>query len=389
MNAKSMTIRLLWKEYRLQRAFWLCMVLLALMIIATVRIIMISTPLEMVGGLFGVAIVIPAFYALGCGATMFSAEHENGTFDFQRVMPVSPWRYFLANVLFGLISTLAMIALLLLVAIVIYASPALIYRESLVDMPKLLWPAFFKVGGVGVLELFAWGTFFSLILKRPLVAAILGVAVASIGVQLTITVTILDASLTPYITAVPGRLAIVTLVAIADVYLGCRWFSGEGILEKYLNQKRKIQSAKTPAVSMPVNAHKSRFHTLFFRIAWQQARQSAWIWIWYSVAIVGFFLFIFLKTISPALDRSYFLGVIVGLGTFGSLLGLPLIGLIVFYPDQQRRMYRFFAERGVPPGRFWWSRQLTGMVIPLLLGLIFYLAFIIPSNVMGDYLLCS
>ena len=76
-----------------------------------------SSPVDQLYWLFGVAMGMPAFYALGCGATMFAGEHETGTFDFQRGMPVSAKRFFWSNILFGALSTAAMIAVLFVAAL--------------------------------------------------------------------------------------------------------------------------------------------------------------------------------------------------------------------------------------------------------------------------------
>jgi hypothetical protein len=382
MNAKNVTIRLLWKEYRLQRAFWVCMAGFAGLLFLFAKVFLSRSPVELVAGLFGIAITIPAFYALGCGATMFSAEHETGTFDFQRTLPVSPRRYFFTGVAFGLLSTIALIALLLLVAVVLYTAPAWISRAPLAELPSRLWPAYFGVGGVGVLELFVWGVFFSLILKRPLVAAILGVAVASIGIQLAISVPIFDASLSPYIVAAPRRLAIVTLVAVADVVLAGRWFRGERVLPSIFRPARRyrpVSRVVSKAAEQPsATADRPRFSRVLARLFWQQAWQSGWVWLWFLAAI-GLAFALHGTPFRNSISHNVELQFAVNLSIFATLLGLPLVGVYVFFPDQQRQLYRFFDERGVRPGQFWWARQIAGLTVPLILAILFYLVFIVPE----------
>jgi hypothetical protein len=243
---------------------------------------------------------------------------------------------------------------------------------------------------VGVLELFVWGIFFSLILKRPLVAAILGVAVASIGVQVAITVPILDASLSPYLFAVPGRLAIVALVAAADTVLGSRWFHGENALTKLRNRKTKTLPAAiaAPHDTAPIKTH--RFLNVFTRLSWQQTRQSAWMWIWFFAALIVWLSSYYLSSgryLRPGTSQPghFVLPLVMGIVGLGTVIGLPLLGIYVFYPDQQRRKYHFFTERGARPGQFWWSRQLAGFAIPFLMALICYFALIIPGNLRGEY----
>ena len=66
--------RLVWKEYRMQRAFWLAMVALAFL----VQVLFVSLSeadrgsLQVVGPPFTFALLFSALYALGCGATLFA-----------------------------------------------------------------------------------------------------------------------------------------------------------------------------------------------------------------------------------------------------------------------------------------------------------------------------
>ena len=76
--------RLVWKEYRLLRSFW-------------VSLAAISVVLQLVDvwskdvhiDVFIVALAAPVLFALVSGGTLFAAEHEAKTFGFQRWLPVS------------------------------------------------------------------------------------------------------------------------------------------------------------------------------------------------------------------------------------------------------------------------------------------------------------
>ena len=126
MNA-SIFRRLIWKEYRVQRAFGLAAVVLTVflqMLLLLSASLMedsrwVSGGSQRIAWLFGFALAIPAFYALGCGATMFATEHETGTFQFQRMLPVSAMRLFLGKVVFALVSTLLMFVVLWPIAAVL------------------------------------------------------------------------------------------------------------------------------------------------------------------------------------------------------------------------------------------------------------------------------
>ena len=53
-----------------------------------------------------------------------------------------------------------------------------------------------------------------------------------------------------------------------------------------------------------------------------------------------------------------------------TLVGGSLLGSTLFLGDQERHQFRFFAERGVPPGRVWLSRQAVGLVAVLALAVV-------------------
>ncbi len=86
--SRPIAIRLLWKEYRIQRAFWIS----ALAVAAAVQVaaLALANPgSDRMEWLYGTALAATALYALGCGAVLFAAEHEFGTYEFQRVLPVT------------------------------------------------------------------------------------------------------------------------------------------------------------------------------------------------------------------------------------------------------------------------------------------------------------
>ncbi|NIO14943.1 MAG: hypothetical protein GTO31_13900, partial [Xanthomonadales bacterium] len=73
----------MWKELRLQRAFWIAMLVLTVLL-QWVVVGMTPAGPPRTNWLFEVAMVLAALYAVGCGATLFATEHETGTYDFQR-----------------------------------------------------------------------------------------------------------------------------------------------------------------------------------------------------------------------------------------------------------------------------------------------------------------
>ncbi|MBI3466213.1 MAG: ABC transporter permease, partial [Planctomycetes bacterium] len=158
-----MLFRLFWKEYRVQRGFWLSLGGLTL----GLQLIIAAIParyLDHTTWMFNLAVVFPAFYALGCGATTFALEREEGTAEQLRILAVPAGRLFLTKLVFGLVSALALLGVLSLLAFAL-ARGQLPTGGSTGE----LWGFW----GFALLEMLAWGLFFSLLTRRPLTAACL------------------------------------------------------------------------------------------------------------------------------------------------------------------------------------------------------------------------
>ncbi|MEN6497283.1 MAG: ABC transporter permease, partial [Thermoguttaceae bacterium] len=118
---RAIVWRLFWKEFRVQWQFWIAMAVLT----ALMQLVILATAslADRTPWLFGAALVLTAFYALGCGATLFATEHETGTFDFQRALPVSSRLLFASKTTFGVVSVLAFCGTLWLVAALMAGRP--------------------------------------------------------------------------------------------------------------------------------------------------------------------------------------------------------------------------------------------------------------------------
>ncbi len=206
--------RLMWKEYRMQRAFWISMAVLTVLVQLAV-LAFVRPGAERITWLFTVGLGLPAFYALGCGATLFATEHETGTYGFQRALPVSAIRLFGGKLVFALGSTLAMIALLWSLAALMAG-----WHLPRPDGHLALW----GLWGLASLELLVWGVFFSLLSTRPLKAAILGAVAACLSTECAVCALGPLYNVDLYLAAVPYRVAIGAVVALLDVLLGYGWF---------------------------------------------------------------------------------------------------------------------------------------------------------------------
>ena len=75
----AMLWRMIWKEYRAQRGFWLVIAGFAVVLILLFLWLLDATDHERTAAPWIIAISLPAVYALGCTLVMFATEREDGT----------------------------------------------------------------------------------------------------------------------------------------------------------------------------------------------------------------------------------------------------------------------------------------------------------------------
>jgi len=374
----SIFLRLLWKEYRLQRAFWIAMVVLAVLLhlieLVPVRHANV-TPEAMVTQrttwVFDISLALAALYALGCGATLFATEHEADTYEFQRSLPVSASRLFFSKAAFAVVSTAAMIGLL-------WGLAAMMAGWRLPDPLTHLgqWGSW----GFGSVELLIWGTFFSLVLRRPLVAAILAIVCASVCVHFIVAPFGAQYFRQPYLDALPMRAVLVAILAVVTLWLGHRWF------RERLFGVRKSEDfcpvgevPEAPLIGMP------RPTGTLTRLVWQHLRQSAAMLAILSamvapLCLIGFWLWAFVLT-SLRGARPIGVGRDFGLAlaVMAATIAVPLAGASVFLGDQRQRGFRFLTERGVSPRQLWLSRQVVWAVPVLLWTVLIFPVSLLPA----------
>ena len=110
--------RLLWKEFRQQWSFWIASALIILIILGLSSFAeSMSQQRNIDFSYLGVVLVLLAFYAVGCGAMLFAGEHEAGTFEFLRSLPLTAFRVFLAKVAFAAAAIASLAGVLSIAAI--------------------------------------------------------------------------------------------------------------------------------------------------------------------------------------------------------------------------------------------------------------------------------
>jgi hypothetical protein len=382
--------RVFWKEYRLQRALWLAMALIA--VIAQVLVAW-SAPAghgrsDVAAIAFVLAVGLPSLYSLGCGAALFAGESEAGTQQFQRSLPAGSMTVFLAKVTFAVASMVGMWVCTMAVFMLLCRLTNLSIRGG--DWAGMIWATFGFLG----LETLAWAVFFSLLTRRVLVAAILGIVAASLCAHGIANTLALHGGMEPYVRALPSRAAIVFVLAIADAWLVTRWFS-----ERRQNTPPVIAPTATsttaPAASFSDRLQRPHRLTMLGRLVWQHWRQSRWF-------TVGMIVLLILVTAALVLLLFHECGPFHARGNgawfwefrsgkasvegdhllFCMTLALvlapaPLFGVVTFLADQRRRGFRFLADHGVPPNFVWLSRQLLTLGLPTLVFLLLTFALLL------------
>jgi hypothetical protein len=356
--------RLTWKEYRAIRLFWLSIV--GLVFLLSWLFVLTQERATAINLVFNFALGAPAFFAIGCAGAAFAAEKEEGTFEFLRASPVSSGEILASKLLLTIAATLAMYAVLWPLALWATGS----HLPEPTQLPGML-----GVWLVGAIEAIAWGTFFSLLGARPLLAVVLAIAAASTCAHVLSWTTYENANhqfeWLSYLHAAPRRLVLALAVVGLDVYLGMRWLGGATLARKRANTAPVATGvvASDPDWVGRLLAKRSRA-AILGRLLWQHWRQT-----WLLMLIMGGLylglpiLLCFNKTglelVNPinllgSGGQSYDSAVIVPMAIMAALMGA-----CVFLPDQERRNYRFFFEHNVPARSVWFTRQVCWIAILL------------------------
>ena len=280
---------------------------------------------------------------------LFATEHEAGTYDFQRSLPLSSSRLLLGKCAFALCSVVLLYAVCWLVAVIL---SGVALREAFANLPGWMpvgmqgrlvhVPVFVSLSFAA--ELLLWLVLFSLLLRHPLTAAIAGAAAAAA----TATYITWNAA-GPPADRPATQLAVALLLAAADVWLGLRWLSQRRITPV----RRSIWPRSLKAAPAPFRAN-SAVRTVG-RLVWEFWRESRGlrlvlgaIFILCAIDVARFFIpgcrgVVSITVLAIPLSPLFF----------------PLLGSIAFLFDQQGHSYRFLADRGVRPGHVWLSRQLA------------------------------
>ncbi|MBI3838668.1 MAG: ABC transporter permease [Planctomycetia bacterium] len=357
-------LHLAWKEYRAMRAFWLSIVALVVFI-EWLIFALYSSPTSVVL-LYSFGLAAPAFFAIGATGAAFAMEQEEGTFDFLRASPITARQVLASKLGVASLATLAMFVVLWPLTL-LFTYPK---SPDALDGMLGLWL-------MAAVEAIAWGTLFSLLTARPLVAICLALAAASTVTHLlawsVTTGRIYEFEFAPYLTAVPWRALVAVAVLAVDVYLGLRWLgAGTGGKIKLMIGRRKTagltQGAPAERTALKGPLMKPDRDTMRGHLLWQHWRQSAWLMALMAALHVALAVLVMYSGLAQSQQD-----VVLPLAVLAGLMGC-----CVFLPDQERRRFRFFVEHNVPPRYVWSSRQFP-WIVTLFISTLVICLFWVPS----------
>jgi hypothetical protein len=346
-------LRLMWKEYRVLRGFWMALAIFGLACDG-LAILLVPNSQDRLPGLFGLAGVLPACFALGAGATLFALEREESTRELLQFLPLTSLRIFTSKVSVALGGTLLLTLLLLSVALGVafgnMTAARLAGEDALTGAAEAA-----GVHGIIVLQAMGWSVFFSLRSARPLSAACLGAlgALVCLGVVhfLAQPSGSFNARQSQAWTIPLADVVATAAIWLIDVRLGSAWLHG-----------RRAGVSIRPARA----ARRTRLN----RLLWQEWRSSR------RVLVVLFVLGVLLPLLQWADPYSGGIGAVPAVG-----IVLALFGACTFLGDQERSQFRFFADRGVSGRSVWFHRLLFWLGSASVLALILFLAHLlwVPS----------
>jgi len=322
-----MTAALLWKEYRQQRAVWLAIAILAvllLVILATTTgrgsgLEVFQDP-KLRGILNTVVFTLMIAYGLVSGALLLAGESDEGTLAFLDSLTGRRGAVWARKCVAGVILTLAQSMVLGALALVWgFGSWTIVIALPFVGLGALAW---------GLLG----GALCSTVLSGVLTAIAFMAAswLLSMFSINALTTTLLEAG-----------------SAIAAGYASRRVFCRDDVSRQPIQSPRRLKTTLPPG-----------FLAQWRVLLWLALRQGRWV---LAACLGGALLLAFTVNLAPL--------VLWPLGTM--LLGLTC-GLAVFAPDQLDRN-RFLGAQRFPPGRLWTAKTLVWAIACLVLTAVLWL----------------
>jgi len=343
--------RIVWKEFRLQRSFWIAVFCLALFLQFSTYLSaqLNGTYPGLVVALFGVGLGVPAIFALGSGAMLFAGEREAETYDFQRALPATAGTIIAGKLLWAIAGSLTMV-------LMAWFSAWLFAARQVPPSTQhwITWLASLSA----IAEVLAWSILFSLLLQRVIWATVCGAVTAAITGLVAVPNTILSmrdiiptTDIDYFTSTLPMRFIVPAAVLAIDLWLAHRWYrASRARVFPIRDPGDRFERDSAAMTAWPARS------TMFAHLLWQAWRQQLTTLLTMlgalSVLAVWGYLFLVNPTPGPR-----------GVSTLPIILipvAATLVGSCLFLSDQRRETFQYFAERGVGPRLVWLSRQCVG-----------------------------
>ena len=342
MNQHSIQYRLLWKDIRIVRP--LIWSVLGLSIFANLLLLILRSVGDLGSRDFAelsVAawIAIPNLFFFGAPSLLVGSEEEAGTNDWLRTVPIR-WQSIWSSRL--LVSLVSGTAIWLFALLQLWVSSAQWHAmDSFMD----------RVGYIGVLTT----GYFSLLVLLVSFACIYAIRspLAAKGVFVLVYVgTALCCSIAFAFCGPDDRLR--SAVAIG-ILLGI-WLLARSLAKRRMTAAIRVRGSRSQvdtSLYRPPRMTTAPRPSPTVSLLWQQLQQCWPV----SVALVGFSWFtasLFWLTMPDPQDP--WVGALGGLARFALLVSASSLGALVFYGDNLRHRFGFFADRGIAPSQLWWTR---------------------------------
>ncbi|MGD9126105.1 MAG: hypothetical protein PVH19_01895 [Planctomycetia bacterium] len=343
--------KLFWKEFRMLWPLWIAVVILGTLIDLGIFLLFEGTPERMHSVLFVCAGLMPILYATGSAGTQFAWELERGTFQRLQMLPVTARKVIWSKLAWTLASTVLLFA----------AMWGISFLFSGCDMNAAkLNGSFFKIYPLGVLEFIAWGMFFSMRSRSPLLATIQAGFIASLifGVLTTTYGLTFDKKMYGevlfgvYQDVWPYRLGILLLLSAILFRMASNWFDHWRRVES--REREELRLFATTA------CRKNYLHGDhgFLALCQQNWRQNRSLYLPFSISLLLLIIFCVLWLTTP-LHNMIIGEVLASLWGLYGFLAITLIPSSIFGADQAHHGFRFFAHHGISPKKVWFSRLLA------------------------------
>jgi hypothetical protein len=341
--ADPMLWRLVWKEYRAQRSFWLAIAGCAIGLMFLFKWLLRGR--DGLDAPWVIALSLPLFFALGSSAVAFASEREEGTIDLLRILAARTSRVFLGKVAVSLAGTVAMWALLLAIAwIATWGQTYPAGTGILLSRDGIMTAAL-------TMQLLAWGFVFSLSCRKVLTAVCLTGVVsplsAALAFELVQSPPLSGANSVALVLCVPPLLALAYLLT-ARLMSGRSW----NISLPRLKRRRKIAADALERLA-GVRETAPVWRRTFTRLLWVEFRNLVSVGhiLWITGLLVG--VFIPLQNVSGPNPASAMMGVV---------LSSLLTGVWTFHAEGGKRT-RFLADHGLSPTAIWLTKQVVSVLL--------------------------